>query len=159
MTGSERAGGLLRRGGDPGRRGALLACRRRGGRRRPTRRVGGARRDTSPGRRAFGGAALGVTIARNEEHSELWRHLDVERPAGAWESVVYSIDDLYPDTLDCLERLRADALLVGVAGNPTAALVEWARSEELPVDVVTGSSSLGVRKPDPAFFERLVEIA
>jgi HAD superfamily hydrolase (TIGR01509 family) len=104
-------------------------------------------------------AALGVTIARNEEHWELWRHLDLERPAGAWESVVYSIDDLYPDTLDCLERLRADALFVGVAGNQTAALEDWARSSELPVDVVTGSSSLGVRKPDPAFFERLVEIA
>ena len=87
-------------------------------------------------------AALGVTIARNEEHWELWRHLDLARPAGAWESVVYSIDDLYPDAIDCLERLRADALFVGVAGNQTAALEEWARSSELPVDVVTGSSRL-----------------
>ena len=92
-------------------------------------------------------AALGVTIARNEEHWELWRHLDLERPSGAWESVVYSIDDLYPDTLECLERLRADAESVGVAGNQTAALEAWARSSELPVDVVTGSASLGVRSP------------
>jgi HAD superfamily hydrolase (TIGR01549 family) len=66
---------------------------------------------------------------------------------------------LYPDAVDCLERLRADGLFVGIAGNQTAALEEWARSSELPVDVVTGSSSLGVRKPDPAFFERLVELA
>jgi HAD superfamily hydrolase (TIGR01549 family) len=103
-------------------------------------------------------AALGVTIARHEEHWGLWRHLGLERPAGALESVVYSTDDLYPDALDCLERLRAAGLFVGVAGNQTAALEAWARSE-LPVDIVTGSSSLGVRKPDPAFFERLVEIA
>ena len=104
-------------------------------------------------------AALGMTIARNEEHSELWRHLGVDRPAEAWESVVYSIDDLYPDALECLERLRAAGLLVGIAGNQTAALEAWARSSELPVDIVTGSASLGVRKPDPAFFERLVEMA
>lgn len=104
-------------------------------------------------------AALGVTIARNEEHWELWRHLGLERPAGAWDSVVYSTDDLYPDALDCLERLRAEGLFVGIAGNQTAALEAWARSSQLPVDVVTGSSSLGVRKPGRAFFERLVDIA
>jgi HAD superfamily hydrolase (TIGR01509 family) len=104
-------------------------------------------------------AALGMTIARNEEHWELWRHLGIDRPTGAWESVVYSTDDLYPDALACLERLRAAGLVVGIAGNQTAALEAWARSAELPVDVVTGSASLGVRKPDPRFFERLVEMA
>jgi FMN phosphatase YigB (HAD superfamily) len=104
-------------------------------------------------------AALGMTIARGEEHWELWRHLGVERPAGAWDSIVYSTDDLYPDALECLERLRASGLVVGIAGNQTAALEAWARSCELPIDIVTGSASLGVRKPDRAFFERLVDIA
>jgi len=104
-------------------------------------------------------AALGVTIAREEEHWELWRHLGIERPAGAWDSVVYSTDDLYPDALECLERLRAAGLVVGIAGNQTAALEAWARSAELPVDIVTGSASLAVRKPERAFFERLVELA
>ncbi len=104
-------------------------------------------------------AALGATIARGEEHSELWRHLGVDRPADAWESVVYSTDDLYPDALECLERLRAAGLFVGIAGNQTAALEAWARSSALPVDTVTGSASLGVRKPERAFFERLVDLA
>jgi FMN phosphatase YigB (HAD superfamily) len=104
-------------------------------------------------------AALGVTIAREEEHWELWRHLGVERPTGAWDSIVYSTDDLYPDALECLERLRAAGLVVGIAGNQTAALEAWARSAELPVDIVTGSASLAVRKPERAFFERLVELA
>ena len=104
-------------------------------------------------------AALGATIARGEEHWELWRHLGIERPAGAWDSVVYSTDDLYPDALECLERLRAAGLFVGIAGNQTAALEAWARSSELPVDTVTGSASLGVRKPERAFFERLVDLA
>jgi FMN phosphatase YigB (HAD superfamily) len=35
---------------------------------------------------------------------------------------------------------------------------EWAR-ESLDVDVVVSSASLGVRKPDTRFFERLVELA
>lgn len=104
-------------------------------------------------------AALGVTIARGEEHSELWRHLGVDRPSGAWESVVYSTGDLYPDAIACLERLQASDAFVGIAGNQTAALEAWARASDLPVDVVTGSASLGVRKPGRAFFEGLVDIA
>jgi HAD superfamily hydrolase (TIGR01509 family) len=102
-------------------------------------------------------AALGKTIERGEEHWELWRHLRVERPA-AWEEVVYSKDDIHPDALACLESLRSAGMLVGVAGNQSAALEDWAR-ESLPVDVVVGSASLGVRKPDPRFFERLVALA
>lgn len=104
-------------------------------------------------------AALGKTIERAEEHWELWRHLGVERPADAWERVVYSKDDLYPDALVCLEALRAHGLVVGMAGNQSAALEEWARRAALPVDIVAGAAGLGVRKPDPAFFERLVELA
>jgi FMN phosphatase YigB (HAD superfamily) len=103
-------------------------------------------------------AALGVTIARGEEHLGLWRHLGVERP-DAWDSVVYARDDIYPDAVSCLEALRAMGLFVGLAGNQNASLESWARSEGLPVDVVTGSASLGVRKPDPAFFAGLVAAA
>jgi FMN phosphatase YigB (HAD superfamily) len=104
-------------------------------------------------------AALGMTIERGEEHWSLWRHLGLERPAGAWDQVVYSIDDLHPDALECLEQVHAGGMLVGIAGNQSAALEDWARAAGLPVDVVTGSASLGVRKPDPAFFDRLVGLA
>lgn len=103
-------------------------------------------------------AALGKTIERGEEHWELWRHLGIERPP-AWDALVYSLDDLYPDALACLERTRAAGIVVGLAGNQNARLEAWARAAELPVDVVTGSASLGVRKPDRAFFRALVELA
>jgi FMN phosphatase YigB (HAD superfamily) len=102
-------------------------------------------------------AALGKTIERGEEHWALWGHLGVERP-DAWSGIVYSTDDLYPDALDCLERIRSSGRVVGLAGNQSAALEEWARSAGLPVDIVTGSASLGARKPDPMFFERLVDL-
>ena len=41
----------------------------------------------------------------------------------------------------------------------TEALERWAREAALPADVVSSSASLGVRKPDPAFFEEIVELA
>ncbi len=101
-------------------------------------------------------AALGFTIARGEEHFGLWRHLGIDRPS-AWDEIVYSADDLYPDAVECLEAMREMGLLVGLAGNQNAALESWARAAGLPVDVVTGSASLGVRKPDPAFFTGIVD--
>jgi HAD superfamily hydrolase (TIGR01509 family) len=103
-------------------------------------------------------AALGVTIERGEEHEALWRHLGMDRPDEWWHGLTYSLDDLYPDALDCLERVRALGLVVGVVGNQTAQLEKWARDAALPADVISSSASLGVRKPDPRFFERVVEL-
>ena len=104
-------------------------------------------------------AALGVTIERGEEHHALWEHLGIDRPDDWWQQIEYSLDDLYPDALDCLERVRELGLLVGIAGNQAEALEAWVREASLPAVVVTSSASLGVQKPDPAFFERLVKLA
>jgi HAD superfamily hydrolase (TIGR01662 family) len=103
-------------------------------------------------------AALGVTIERGEEHDALWAHLGVERPDGSWEALTYALDDLYPDALDCLERIRRLGLRVGIVGNQTEALERWAREAGLPAEVISSSAALGVRKPHPAFFERVVEL-
>jgi HAD superfamily hydrolase (TIGR01549 family) len=104
-------------------------------------------------------AALCVTIERGEEHDALWRHLGIERPEGWWHGLTYSLDDLYPDAIYCLERVRALGLRVGVVGNQTDALERWAREAALPADVISSSASLGARKPDPRFFELVVELA
>jgi HAD superfamily hydrolase (TIGR01549 family) len=103
-------------------------------------------------------AALGVTVERGEEHDALWGYLGMEQPTGWWQSIAYRLDDLYPDALACLEAVRALGLLVGVAGNQSEELERWARAS-LNVDVVASSASLGVRKPDPGFFERIVALA
>lgn len=102
-------------------------------------------------------AALGATIARREEHWSLWRHLGLERPLEVGD-VVYRREDLYRDALPCLQAVRAAGYVVGVAGNQTEALEAWTRSLTLPVDLVVSSVSLGARKPEPAFFSRLVEL-
>jgi HAD superfamily hydrolase (TIGR01549 family) len=100
-------------------------------------------------------AALGVTIERGEEHDALWGHLGLAKPEGWWQDISYGVDDLYPDALDCLRRVRELGLRVGVVGNQTETLEAWARGTALPVDVISSSASLGVRKPDPAFFEKV----
>ena len=104
-------------------------------------------------------AALGVTIERGEEHGELWRHLGIERPDDWWQALPYELGDLYPDAVACLEGVRALGLQVGIVGNQTAALERWVREADLPADVISSSASLGVRKPDPAFFARVTELA
>ena len=103
-------------------------------------------------------AALGATIARGEEHGKLWERLGVERPVGVWERIPFDEADLYADAIPCLEELRADGFLVGVAGNQSVTMEAWARAT-LPADVVATSGGLGVAKPDPAFFHRVVELA
>jgi HAD superfamily hydrolase (TIGR01509 family) len=104
-------------------------------------------------------AALGVTIARGEEHDALWGHLGIERPVRWWYGLTYSSDDLYPDAVDCLERVRRLGLRVGIVGNQTEAMECWARETALPADVISSSASFGVRKPDPRFFAHVVELA
>jgi HAD superfamily hydrolase (TIGR01662 family) len=103
-------------------------------------------------------AALGVTIERGEEHSELWPHLGMEQPPRWWSEIPYSLHDLYPDALECLRRVQELGLRVGIVGNQTAMLEDWARASALPADVISSSASLGVRKPDPAFFAKVVEL-
>ncbi len=104
-------------------------------------------------------AALGVTIERGEEHDELWRHLGIDRPTGWWHDLAYELGDLYPDAVPCLKVIHSCGLRVGIVGNQTEALERWARQSALPADVISSSATLGVRKPDPRFFERIVELA
>jgi len=102
-------------------------------------------------------AALGVTIERGEEHTALWDHLGVATPP-AWSEIPYSLEDLYPDAWDCLERVRALGYCVGIVGNQSEVLEAWARESALPADLVSSSASLGVRKPDPMFFAKVCEL-
>jgi FMN phosphatase YigB (HAD superfamily) len=103
-------------------------------------------------------AALGVTIARGEEHDALWGHLEIARPEGSWQGQMYDRSDLYSDAVPCLSAVRERGFRIGIAGNQTEALEGWVRQAELPADVVVSSASLGLRKPDPAFFEAVVEL-
>jgi FMN phosphatase YigB (HAD superfamily) len=48
---------------------------------------------------------------------------------------------------------------VGVAGNQTPRAAQLLRALALPMDYVGTSGEWGVAKPDPSFFERVVDVA
>ncbi len=102
-------------------------------------------------------AALGVTIERGEEHNALWGHLGIERPIVGGTTSRTSSTTSIPTRSPASRASRALGLRVGIVGNQTAALEQWARDAALPADVISSSASLGVRKPDPRFFARLVD--
>ncbi|GAA2645514.1 HAD family hydrolase [Streptomyces vastus] len=67
--------------------------------------------------------------------------------------------DLYDDVRPALTRLRELGAKVVVAGNQTRRAGELLRGLDLPADLIVTSGEWGVAKPDPAFFERVLEVA
>jgi FMN phosphatase YigB (HAD superfamily) len=109
-------------------------------------------------------AALGGVIARGGDHREVFdlvrpgidlaAEAEARRLAGRRPMV--SLDDLYPDAVDCLRELSAAGYRLGIAGNQPAETEEVLRSLDVPLDLVASSERWGVAKPDLAFFDRIV---
>ncbi|MEV6970542.1 HAD family hydrolase [Hamadaea sp. NPDC051192] len=112
-------------------------------------------------------AVFGAVIARGLDYREafqvfrpgfdLAKERELRAEAGQPES--FSEENLYPDTRPCLAELRAQGLLVGLAGNQTARAEGILHALELPVDLIGTSDSWGVEKPSKAFFERVIKEA
>lgn len=102
-------------------------------------------------------AGLGAAIARGDQHWQAWELLGVERPDPG--SVGLEDAELYPDAEPCLRRLRADGYFVGLAGNVGRELGPVVEHFGLDVDWAASSAELGVEKPSPQFFDRLLEVA
>lgn len=65
--------------------------------------------------------------------------------------------DLYPDAIPTIGRLRAAGVRVAVAGNQPASRSAQLRDAGVDGDPVITSEELGVAKPDPGFFEAVLE--
>jgi HAD superfamily hydrolase (TIGR01549 family) len=106
-------------------------------------------------------AALGATIARADDHRTLFDVLDVpdwrsripevERRFGGFQAV-----DLYPDALRSIEALRQLGFQVGIVANQPASRTAELRAIGVRADVIAMSDEMGVAKPEPAFFARLL---
>jgi FMN phosphatase YigB (HAD superfamily) len=92
---------------------------------------------------------VGGLAARGEHHSSAWAILGVKPPAPTWDA-----SDFYPDALPCLQALRSQGFVVGAVGNTLTATEELLREH---VDLVGSSARWGVEKPEPAFFQRIVQ--
>jgi FMN phosphatase YigB (HAD superfamily) len=110
---------------------------------------------------------LGAVIERGEHHRRVFDILrpgvqvDAEEEARASAGVAWRVggEDLYPDAVPCLERLRAQGLFLGVAGNQPDRERRTIAALGLPVDLVTSSEGLGAEKPSASFFCALARVA
>jgi FMN phosphatase YigB (HAD superfamily) len=94
---------------------------------------------------------MGGLIGQGRDFADVWDVLEVERPEGE-----FPMDTWYPDALPCLDRLRTAGYRVCACGNTPR------RAEELVgpfVDVAASSAGLGVSKPSPEFFARIVQLS
>ncbi len=102
-------------------------------------------------------AALGAIVERGEDHRRVFDLLEVEMPPRG--TVGWDARDFYPDALPCLSRLRADGYFVGVGGNVGWDIAPFLAEAGVEHDAVATSHTLGVEKPSPEFFARLIELA
>ena len=103
---------------------------------------------------------LGGAIARGEDHRAPFRLLrpdadlraERRRRVEAGLPELFIPSDLYPDAVPALRALGEAGFRVGVAGNQPASAERLFDDLGVQLDLVASSDSLGVEKPDPAFF-------
>jgi HAD superfamily hydrolase (TIGR01549 family) len=109
-------------------------------------------------------AVCGAVIASgNPDHREPFRifrpgldlgeELRKREAAGVGDRI--TVEDLYPDAVDCLRALHDAGYRIGVVGNQPARAETALAGLGLPIDLVASSDSWGVQKPDPRFFVRI----
>jgi FMN phosphatase YigB (HAD superfamily) len=110
-------------------------------------------------------AVLGAAIAQGADYPDVFAHV---APNVDWHAFVdeherryggFQPGDVYADAMLCLSELRELGFRVVVVGNQPAQRRRQLESLGLPADVIATSGELGVAKPDPAFFDRLLQLA
>lgn len=115
-------------------------------------------------------SCLGATIGARGPHQQLFDLLlpgfDPERLAAeeaareaAGRDWRLAPADLYADAAPALAQISEAGYLVGVAGNQPLRIEAPLRELGLATSFVVSSEGLGAHKPDPAFFERVAELA
>jgi HAD superfamily hydrolase (TIGR01549 family) len=66
--------------------------------------------------------------------------------------------DLYADAKACLATLKSQGLFVGIAGNQPQTAKAALESFGLDADLITTSAELGVDKPSPDFFQKILDL-
>ncbi|MFC4498847.1 MULTISPECIES: HAD family hydrolase [Streptomyces] len=112
-------------------------------------------------------ALVGAVVARGQDNADALRlarpGCDVGAEYRAREAAGHGeyLDesDLYDDVRHALSALRERGVRVIIAGNQTTRAGELLRALALPADLIVTSEDWGVAKPQPAFFERVLEVA
>ncbi|MFJ8034656.1 HAD family hydrolase [Streptomyces sp. NPDC096032] len=112
-------------------------------------------------------ALVGAVVAQGMDNAEAVRLLrpgiDIAAEYRAREAVGRGehLDetDLYDDVRPALGALRRAGVRVVIAGNQTVRAGELLRALGLPADLVVTSGEWGVAKPQPEFFQRVIDVA
>jgi HAD superfamily hydrolase (TIGR01549 family) len=111
-------------------------------------------------------AALEDVIANGEDHRRVFDRFrpgfDIaaaRRERVAASDVLFAAQDLYPDAAPCLRELRARGYRIGIAGNQPAGADAALKALDLAADFIVSSATMGVEKPSPEFFARLLQLA
>ncbi|MFJ8081784.1 HAD family hydrolase [Streptomyces sp. NPDC096205] len=112
-------------------------------------------------------ALVGAVVAQGKDNAEALRlarpGIDLAAEYAAREAAgrgeYLDESDLYDDVRPALSALRDLGVRVIIAGNQTARAGQLLRELELPADLIAVSGEWGVAKPDPVFFERVIEVA
>ncbi|MGW1978599.1 HAD family hydrolase [Streptomyces sp. NPDC001889] len=112
-------------------------------------------------------ALVGAVVAQGRDNADALRLLrpgidvraeyEARELSGCGEQLGES--DLYDDVRPALGDLRALGVRVVVAGNQTVKAGRMLRALDIPADLVVASGEWGVAKPEPGFFERLLQVA
>jgi HAD superfamily hydrolase (TIGR01549 family) len=110
-------------------------------------------------------AVFGAVVAAGRDHREVFR---LVRPDLGFDKAVrqrgreeqgFAASDLYPDALPCFLALRERGYRLGIAANQPAQAEAVLRTSGLPFEWLLISDVEGVAKPDPAFFDRITQMA
>jgi len=108
-------------------------------------------------------AALGAVIAAGRHHREVFDMLrpgfDLIAAQRERSPSGFVSDDLYPDALGCLARVRAAGYRIAIVANQPAQRLAELRRLGVEVDLMASSEGWGVEKPAPEFFARLIGTA
>lgn len=110
-------------------------------------------------------AVLGAAIERGGQYGRIFGEFGIDEPT--WRARVPEVEeryggfqeqDLYPDARRALDGLRARGYRVGLVANQPASRTAELRSLGIEAEVIAMSDEMGVHKPNPAFFARVLEM-
>lgn len=99
---------------------------------------------------------LGGAIERRTPHRAVFDELGIAPIDPLDHGYVLALEDFYPDGLTVLDTLRARGILIGIASNQPATLVDQLDALNLTIDFIASADAMGVSKPDPRYYEQIV---
>jgi HAD superfamily hydrolase (TIGR01549 family) len=110
-------------------------------------------------------AMLGARIARGDLHHSIFASFGIDEPT--WRALMPEVEkryggfgeqDLYPDARRAIDGLTGLGYRLALVANQPASRTAELRALGIDAEVIAMSDEIGVHKPDPAFFARVLQM-